>query len=232
MILPIVITTYDNGSGARTPLALNTIQGLLTNLAYPELYWILADDGSNQETHVAPLLALLEKHNQPCEASVVNRLGVGASKNTALQKAFSHAPVVLLLEDDWLLNTHLNIEPYVRLLTKDTSLGMVRFGYLGGGMEATFEGDALISYWRLKRGSGVYIYSGQVSLRHERFYKATGYHQEGISPGEEELEFCKRFNATDNAPDIVWPAAFACQFNTGAFLNIGMDHSLNNVEPA
>lgn len=230
MILPIVITTYDNGSGARTPLALNTIQGLLSNLLYPELYWIIADDGSDP-AHVGALVGLLEKHHQPHEASVVNRLGVGASKNQALQKAFSHAPIVLLLEDDWLLSTNLNIEPYVRLLEQNDTIGMVRFGYLGGGMEATFEGDALISYWRLKRGSGVYIYSGQVSLRHERFYKATGYHQEGISPGEEELEFCKRFNATNNAPDVVWPAAFACQFNTGAFLNIGMDHSLNNVEP-
>ena len=44
-----------------------------------------------------------------------------------------------------------------------------------------------------------------VLFRHERFYNSVGYHQEGVSPGEEELEMCKRYNDTHNAPEILWP---------------------------
>jgi len=58
-----------------------------------------------------------------------------------------------------------------------------------------------------------------------------GYHQENVSPGEEELEMCKRFNGTDNAPDILWPGEYCPMLNCSPFKNIGMDFSLNAITP-
>jgi len=228
MLLTVIITTYDPGDGKRTQVASRTIESLLQHLQYDNLQWIIADDGS-AEGHVETLAKLLE--GKPYHISVVPRLGVGASKNAALRKAFETSPMVLLLEDDWVLIQPLSLTPYVNLLIEHEDLGMVRFGYLGGNLEAAFEGDAHLSYWRLKRGSGVYVYSGQVSLRHKRFYDVVGFHQEGISPGEEDLEMCKRFNGTENALAIVWPANIPCTFNAGLFRHDDHGVSLNNITP-
>lgn len=223
----IIITTYDNGSGQRTALAVQTIRALQQYLLYPDLRWLIADDGSPQ-THIDTLRSVVP------EAQFTNaaRGGVGKSKNLALQEAFKVSPFVLLMEDDWVLKGPLDLAPHVGILERHPDLGMVRMGYLGGTIIADFDGDSLYSFWRLRRGSGVYIYSGQVSLRHERFYNATGWHPEGNSAGEEELAMCIRFNATENCPDIIWPARFGCELNTGPFINVGMSASVNAVVPA
>ena len=225
----VIITTYDPGDQSRTKLAIKTIEGLRANLRYPDLRYIIADDGSNQETHIAPLRDALE--GAQYEISIVDRKGVGVSKNTALRKTFEVSPYVFMLEDDWYLRETLPLEKYVELMQQRPDLGIVRFGYLGGGMEAEYAGDSLLAYWKLKRGSGVYIYSGQVSLRSKKFYDVVGMHAEGLSPGEEELEFCKRFNGTEGAPDIIWPAALPTMLNSGAFINTGMNVSLNAEVP-
>lgn len=227
-LLTVIMTTYDSGTGKRTPLAAQTLEALRDRLVYPSLRWIIADDGS-QGGHVSLLkniLVGLDVHETNAE-----RRGVGYSKNIALHEAFKRSPYVLLLEDDWVLKERVDISPYVRILAERDDIGMIRFGYLGGEMEAKYEQHNDISFWRLKRGSGVYVYSGQVTLRHARFYSAVGYHDTSTSPGEEELEMCKRFNATDNAPDIIWPACIPSTLNAGLFLNVGLDHSVNAVEP-
>ena len=222
----VIVTTYDDGSGLRTSLAVQTLLALQQKLIYPNLRWIIADDGSAQ-VHLDTLYKI-----KP-EAQVTNaaRGGVGKSKNLALQEAFKVSPYVLLLEDDWLLKEPLDLAPHIGALERHSDLGMVRMGYLGGTIIADFDGDSLYSFWRLRRGSGVYIYSGQVSIRTEKFYAAVDWHKEGIPAGEEELDMCIRFNAADNAPDIIWPAMFGCMLNTSPFINIGMNASLNAVMP-
>ena len=82
-------------------------------------------------------------------------------------------------------------------------------------------------------GPDQYVYSGQVSLRHKRFYDICGYHPEGVSPGEEELTFCKHFNGVEDAPKILWPATYGTTLNAPfiPFVNIGMDISLNATQP-
>lgn len=222
-LVSIVITTYK-----RTAVALATIKALQENLYYTgELHWIVSDDGSAEEHREAIKGAL------PASAEVfnVNRAGVGQSKNVALGAAFARSPYVLLMEDDWQLTQRLDLHPPVSVLKNNEQIGMVRYGYLGGGMLAHLEDldGPCTPYWVLQRGSGVYIYSGQVSLRHQRFYKAVGMHRVGISPGEEEIDMCIRYNGTENAPLIVWPANLPCAQNYGPFRHIG-DESLNDVQ--
>ena len=230
-IVNIIITTYDNGDGKRTPLLNLTVDRLLNNLKYPNLNWIIADDGSPQQIdHLDDVRQQLKDNFTLTNAL---RAGVGKSKNLALVEAFKLSPLVLMLEDDWILTRQLDLIDYVKILDQYDEIGMIRLGYLGGTMQAYLTSYNDITFWDLERGSGVYIYSGQVSLRHERFYNACGFHPEGVDAGTEELDMCKKYNGIETAPKIVWPASFGCTLNSpnNLFHNIGMNDSLNNVQP-
>jgi hypothetical protein len=232
--LSIIITTFDAGEGSRTNLLYSTVWYLQQNLIYPELFWIVADDGSpKQQEHLKGTINYLESKEQNFVVTDSERAGVGKSKNIALNEAFKKSPYVLMLEDDWILNKPFSVDSYVKILSEYSEVGMIRLGYLGGTMKASYLAYNDISFWDLERGSGVYIYSGQVSLRHQRFYESCGYHPEGVSPGEEELEFCKKYNGTENAPKILWPAAYGTTLNAPhvPFINIGLDFSTNAVQP-
>lgn len=222
-LVSIVITTYK-----RTEVALETIRALQDNLVYSgDIQWIISDDGSED----AHRMAIKEVLPSNAEILNVSRAGVGKSKNEALTRAFSGSPYVLLSEDDWKLNTKFDLHPHVSVLKNNEKVGIIRLGYLGGGMVAHLEDldGPCTPYWILHQGTGVYVYSGQISLRHQRFYNVVGMHREGISPGEEELDMCVRYNATNNAPLIVWPATLPCAQNTGPFRHIG-NESLNAQE--
>jgi glycosyltransferase involved in cell wall biosynthesis len=227
----VIMNTYDRGDGSRTALARQTLVSLKQNLIYPNLHWIIVDDDSpKHEEHVK---AITQDYPDIQILKTTDHAGVGNAKNIALQEAWKISPVVLLLEDDWYLPEPLDILRYVQTLLDHDDIGMIRLGYLGGdGLTSTlFSYEIFNDYWRLHRGSNVYVYSGQISLRHKRFYDVVGYHSERTTPGEEELEMCKRFNGTDRAPDILWPAEYAVRLNSSPFKNIGMGASLNSVMP-
>lgn len=231
-LLPVtvIITTYDPGDNSRYPLLYQTVDGLLKNLDYPELHWLVTDDGSpNHADMVEKLSELLPT------VQVINteRHGVGYAKNNALREAFKVSGVVLLLEDDWWLVEKLPLVKYVQHLLDHPDIGIIRFGYIGGStLEAYYRGySPFDTYWELKRGSDVYVYSGQVSLRSKCLYDTVGYHQEGVDPGKEELDYCIRYNAAEGAPKILWPAEYGTTLNAGPFHNIGLGSSLNNIQP-
>lgn len=228
----IIITTYDPGNNSRFPLLYQTIKGLQQYLDYPNLRWTITDDGSsNHQEMVAGVNSLLE--GQDLRIFNTERRGVGYAKNNALKEAFTISPIVLLLEDDWLLVQKLPLVKYVQHLLDHPDTGMIRFGFIGGTtLTATLVGySPFDTYWQLTQGSDVYVYSGQVSIRSEGFYRAVGFHDEGKTPGDEELEMCKTYNGTPNAPKILWDASFGVTLNSGPFHNIGMGNSLNSVAP-
>jgi hypothetical protein len=223
----VILTTYDAGDGSRTEIATQVICSLKENMVYPNLKYIISDDGSPQKHRDT-----LQKELPEATMINVERRGIGVSKNTALKEAFKTGEIVLLMEDDWkLVESPFYLEPFVQMFLDYDDIGCIRFGFLGGNMIATYTdyGD-FRTYWHLHKGSGFYVYSGQVSLRTKRFYDAVGYHAEGLTPGQEEEDMCKRFNATNNAPRILWPAMYATLLNKGPFVNIGMGHSLNSIE--
>lgn len=222
--LSIIITTYN-----RLHTATQTLLSLKENLKYGNRVWIIADDGS-PDGYVDQLTSLIDTQERVIVTNA-NRRGVGVSKNLALKQAFLVSPVVFMTEDDWALVEPLNVDPYVDTLLTQPSVGIIRCGYLSTDMKASFVGYSSMTYLKLEQGSGVYVYSGQCSFRHERFYNSVGYHQEGVSPGEEELEMCKRYNDTHNAPEILWPGNMPFHFQCSPFKNVGMDYSLNSVAP-
>lgn len=231
-ILTVIITTYDSGDGRRTACANRTLAALKKNLRYDggEIHWIVADDGS-PEDHVRKLMAYFGS-NDKVYVTNAKRLGVGKSKNIALKQAFEWSPLVLLMEDDWELQETFVVDDYLKAFETNPELGMIRMGFLGGEMDAHYSQIAPhIPVWELVPNSGLYVYSGQVSLRHKRFYDTIGWHREGVDAGTEELDMCHTYNQTENPPKIVWLANYAPPLNRGLFTNIGMDSSLNAVQP-
>lgn len=228
----VIITTYDPGDNTRFPLLYQTIDGLIKNLEYPNLRWVISDDGSpNHDEMMAVVGTKLQ--NRDLTILNVQRKGVGCSKNSALRDAFQFSPIVLLMEDDWYLDQRLDLLKYVQQMLDHPDIGIVRFGYIGGStLEAYYRGySPFDTYWEFKQGSDVYVYSGQVSLRSKVWYDTVGYHDENCSPGEEELAMCIRYNGTPNAPKILWPAEYGTILNAGPFKNIGMGNSLNWIMP-
>lgn len=195
----IIITTYN-----RTELAAKTIEGLLINLVDTDRQWILADDGSD-EGHLETLYGVFP-HDEIVHVTQAGRQGVGKSKNIALEKAFETSPYVLLLEDDWYLAEPLSLAPHMRIMDEHFHVGMIRFGFLGTMPHENFTGiyrdyGNFHAYWELQPRSAHYIYSGQVSLRHKRYYDFVGYHAEGLAAGEEEEDMCRRYA---NASQMNW----------------------------
>jgi len=222
--LTIVMTTYN-----RPETAIPTLKSLVTNLHYNKRRWIIADDGS-PEDYITALRELIDT-GESVEVTNAGRRGVGVSKNLALRLAFQSSPLVFLTEDDWLLEKPLDPTVYMATLMDHPNAGMVRCGYLAYDMGLKMEAYNGMTYLRLMPGSGVYVYSGQCSFRSYNFYKTIGFHAEGISAGEEELNMCYRYNAHPNPPQILWPGDQGLHFQSSYFKNIGFGNSQNAVQP-
>lgn len=222
----VVITTYAPNE-ERAAVAERTIKSFSENLNYPNLHWIISDDGSPNHNE---FMERLKQYVPDAETLNINRGGVGKSKNTALAKAFERSHLVFLSEDDWLLSEPLDLLTYVQLMLDYGDICMVRFGFLGGEFTAKYTGYGYpLDFWSLQRDSGLYVYSGQVSLRAKSLYDIVGWHKEGVDAGTEELDFCHRYNNTSHNLKILWPAKFGCTIDSSPFKNIGMGTSLNAV---
>lgn len=239
-LVNIIITTYDNGNGKRISLLEETIWALIFKLRYDNIHYIVTDDSEKDiyDTHYYRIASIFIGEDISYQMINTNRQGVGFAKNNALRQAFKDSPYVLLMEDDWLLKDPMNLLPHIEVLRDNEEVGMIRFGFLGGNMVATHTDYGFPkTYWTLHHQSGHYVYSGQVSLRHQRFYKKMGYHVERngdgnpVQAGQEEDEFCHRYNNTANPPTILWPCQYGSMLNCGPFLNIGLDNSVNAVNP-
>lgn len=227
MKLPIIMTTYDRGGGERTAVAIEAIKALKENLLGVEPVFVICDDSSPNPGHIPALKEVLE--NNEAVFFDAERGGVGRSKNLGIQYCYdNNYSIFLLMEDDWVLSHPLNIQAYGQVLLESEDVGMIRLGYLGGlDMRAKFAAYLGHTFWDLYEG--MYVYSGQVSLRHLRFYDKIGLHTVNIAPGSEELDMCYRY-AQLNEEDklkILFPADYGVTFQHGPFRTIG-DYSTNS----
>jgi hypothetical protein len=142
-----------------------------------------------------------------------------------MKECLLHGDYILWMEDDWELGGNFNMRPAVQLLVERPEIGMVRFGYISPGLEATLISAVGQLWWRLKRGPQ-FTFTGHASLRHRRFCEAYGPYKEGLAPGETELWMCQRFIDV-NGPDIALPVEAGAW---GYFGHIGGE-SLKNVTP-
>jgi len=217
----VLLTTYN-----RLECARKTIQGVKENVGWSNIGWVITDDGSGGD-----YLQQLKDEIGPSYSIHTydgKRKGVGHNMNYGLKLIFNElsAELVLLLEDDWYIQKPLDFTPYVNLLKNSDRFGMIRFGYLSAGLQATLIAEENKLWWQFKKTDYQYTFAGHASLRHKRFFDVYGYYEEGLKPGMTELDMCGKFNAKEG-PAIVWDADFP---HMGPFAHIGSE-SLADVEP-
>lgn len=211
----ILLTTYT-----RTDIAIKTIRGIKDNFQYSNIGWCITDDSTGGE-HIQKL-----KNEIGGSYSIVvydneKHLGVGHNMNWGLRKIWEMgADLVLRLEDDWLLEKPFDPTSCVNLLMNNADMGMIRLGYLSYGLQADLISREDRLWWAFRNTGYTYTYAGHAALVHKRFHQAVGMYSEGLRPGDNELDFCAKFNATVNAPKIVWPADYG---NIGPFIHIGAE---------
>lgn len=217
-VVAILLTTFEEqGHSFRTNTAIRTIQGIKQHLHYDQVLWYVSDDGSPKE-HVDAVLAEIGPNYR---IYLYNSAGknVGHGMNYCLQQLWEMGiDLTMILEDDWELNRPLELMPYVNLLMNHTDIGMIRMGYLSAGIEADLISREDRLWWKFRQNGYQYQYAGHASLRHRRFHDAVGMFSDGYRAGQNELDFCAKYNAASNPPGIVWPAEYG---QWGPFSHIG-----------
>lgn len=210
----ILLTTYK-----RTETAIKTIQGVKENFIWPNIGWMISDDGTGGN-HVQRLRDEIGG-SYAIETYDSARKGVGHGMNYSLRRIWEMgADLVLRLEDDWFLEKSFDPADCVNLLMNNADIGMVRLGYLSYGLQADLISREEKLWWAFRNTGYTYTYAGHAALVHKRFHQVVGMYAEGLRPGDNELDFCGKFNAKPNAPKIVWPAKYG---NIGPFVHIGSE---------
>lgn len=207
-------------------------------LIYPDLAWVLSDDGSP-----APYI-------QDYAADIHlthNRLGMGGNWNRAIEAGEGLADYVLCLQDDWLFTEPVDLRIAQQFLEQHPDYGMFRYHKV-----TNHEGLPLVirdwvvdeTFPRLSSGkyeyspqiipflelipnqSDVYSpYSGGIHLRHKRFTEFYGKYPEGKGFSESELSFMLRVNkAHRDKPEGYQRIGMLPHYIMSRFLDIGVSY--------
>lgn len=199
----VILQTYN-----RTEYAIKTITAAVQHLAYPDLRWYVADDGSEGEHYLTVCNTLDQLGHKPYASHSI-KLGYGGNANAAWTAAMNVSPLTLWLEDDWVLSKELDLRPFAKVLIDYTTVGMIRLGHLNQYMRGTCLGYDDRLYWRLDREAGdgaSPVFTGHPSLRHTRYVRDYGFYPAGLNPGDTELSYAYNFRTSIHGPDILWPA--------------------------
>jgi hypothetical protein len=207
--ITIIFQTYK-----RTEYALRTIAAAKHLLHYGgPMHWYVADDGSPPEHWFAVMNAL----PNATEFHSVRR-GYGANANAAWDAAKSD--LTFWLEDDFELQSPLDLTPHAYALMDNPELGMVRLGYIDPLMcepSQDFRGRRYHTLPRAWPDTRFYAFTGHPSLRHRRYYETYGDYPTGLVPGDTELGYAYQYRVGDG-PLIVWPEGMP---NEGTWAHIG-----------
>lgn len=181
----------------RTEMALRTVASTIENLKYPreKIGWYIADDGSPVEHFNAVMnevqkndMRVIGSHNQRMrKEGDENTHFAGVGWNKCLGICHQSSDFVLWLEDDWVLDEELDLEPYVRLLQEREDVGLCSFRILTVGADIHTVGYDGRMYFQYERGTQ-YAYSGNPYLRHARYTRTYGIFAENRNPGLIELD--------------------------------------------
>lgn len=199
MTIAVLITTYN-----RKDILHETLMRASGKLGYGgKIEFVIADDGSTDGTQ------LMLSQNFDVHLVQSERKGLGGNTNAGLARAFSLSDVVVQFQDDMWLDVPTDINPVVRLLEADSSVGWVRFGRYNSPhhrFNASLEGD----YWRIHWNSPeFYVTSDQPHIKHKRFHEWAGYYPEGLKIADTENTWCGhtkgKAQEDANAPKVLIP---------------------------
>jgi len=203
--LAIALVTYN-----RTREAVDTIESTCRNLGYPRelIGWYVGDDGSTNDHHEA-VLGAIEKHGMKLIGHHNDRFrgdetyNCGRGWNKALGLCHQYSDFVLWLEDDWRLDSPLDLSPYVKILQDREDVGIVTFRILSVGADVHtvgHNGEVFLQYLRTTQ----YAYSGNPLLRHARYTRYYGWFAEDRSPGLIELHHDDMYRLDVKGGPWIW----------------------------
>jgi hypothetical protein len=205
--LAILLLTYK-----RTYEALATISSTIEHLQYPRelIKWYIADDGSESE-HFMALESVLQKNGQVLlgwhsEKFSAIPYACGKGWNQGLGLCHQTSDFVLVLEDDWVMESDLEPVPYIKLLQDREDVGIVSFRILSIGADVHtvgHDGRIYLEYLRTTQ----YAYSGNPHIRHARYTKYYGWYAEDRSPGLIELDQDDRYRLDVSGGSKIWRQA-------------------------
>lgn len=199
----LVLITYN-----RYDIILKTITALEENLLYPRehLRYLIADDCTpgDYQQRLADTEVFQRLYRYEFVPATANG-GWGKNANRAL--AYSTAPYIFQIEDDYLLKKPLDLQAAVACMQVKPEIGMLRFRGTAGDhivfhqMEADIsplmpdyqEGVGLpgkLTYLLFDSGSpGLYIYSHGAHLKRANFHEFYGKYPENLKLGACEEAF-------------------------------------------
>lgn len=226
--LSILLLTYK-----RTDLSIRTIESTAKNLQYPNalVSWYVCDDGSPKKEFQMVIDCLNDNHQQILGShnrrirneGQEDTFFAGKSYNLGLGICHQNSDFVLVLENDWELEDHLGLVPYIRLLQEREDVGAVSFRILSVGADVHtvgHDGKMYLKYLRTTQ----YAFSGNPYIRHARFTYHYGWFAEDRNPGLMELQQDDQYRLAvgDDAPWIWRPVDISVW---GGWAHIGSDKS-------
>jgi len=216
--LAIVLLTYtDDTHGPRAEYAHRTLRSALDNVVTScDISVHIADDGSPEE-HRQALIHLAGGYAHVRGISVTNaqRGGYGRSYNLATQTVHRHVDYVLPLEDDWVLEAPLNIDPYLAAMSAPNGPGCIRLGYIGmtqelRGLLVPFAGNMYLMFD--PDSPEPHVFAGHPRLETVAWERRVGPWPEGVSAGTTEFLVAHKREARER---VAWP------MNRGPFAHVG-----------
>jgi len=208
----LLLTTYK-----RTELALESIRLIKEHLFYPNLWYHIADDNS-QETddgtnrrHVDVLADAIGGNVSYHEMSTPpGEINLGGCVNAGIQIAFEHgAEMVFITCDDDAPLAPFDMRPYADLLQNYPEVGAARCAPLseGLGLNVTstrvsrLDGQEylwgrVVRDWSMHSPwqTQAYLSTFDMILYHKRFFDAYGMFPENEHPGLTEVHYCAKYN--------------------------------------
>ena len=216
MKLAIVLLTYE-----RFEYAERTLIEAMNNIRFTgEIGVHIADDGSGGD-HIERLARCAADHRHlrgPVSSSDSMRGGYGKSYNLATQQVHEWADYVLPLEDDWVLERPLNLDPLCSALDTE-EVGCIRLGYIGFTQElrgrlANIAGEQYLIFD--PDSEERHVFAGHPRLETVKWQRALGPWPEGLNPGETEFTVAGWPAAREG---VAWPISLTGSH--GPFGHIG-----------
>jgi len=237
------IITYN-----RLPLLKQVVQSMQEHINYPNLVWVLSDDGSTDGTiewaKETGIFHSIIRHK---------RGGMPVNWNGMIAECERLADFTLCCQDDFFFTFGLNLELAVSFLNANPNYGFVRYHKTTGHtglLHSIQEWDTtnhiprfefnphaeyhpqMLPYFRLLPcASDVYSpYSGGTHLRHRRFTEYYGEYREGVGFSNSEIDYFirvnKRLREEEDAPQF----AMFPWFVISQFQDIGVSYRGTAIE--
>ena len=136
--------------------------------------------------------------------------GLNDAMNKTLKEAFKLSPVVLRMEDDWIMEKDLDIGPWCDMLQEDYKAMGVRLGQIQIDPKAVkpYREDLGLDWLDYERNAR-YPINHQIFLVHRRLYDLVGWYRTDMDIDENEFDFGRKYRvATHNFKDgqkVLWP---------------------------